>query len=153
MSNFKRMAVGVALAATLLLATLAPVWAQTPITRIRNAIITTLSVPGSATINETVLSGVTNLAAPATIAVTMNATITPLGSYQPLSSAGTVNTASITVGAAGDVLTMVNTTNTSIVFTDTGTLHLSGNLTLGQYDTVTLVSDGTNWNQISTSNN
>lgn len=91
---------------------------------------------------------------PATpISVTMNATITPLGSYQPLTSAGTVNTASITVGAAGTVLTLVNSANTSIVFTDTGTLKLTGNITLGQYDTLTLVSDGTNWVMRSTANN
>lgn len=89
----------------------------------------------------------------AEIVVTMNATITPLGSYQPLSSAGTVNTSSITVGPAGNLLTLVNTANTSIVFTDTGTLKLSGNITLGQFDTLTLVSDGVNWVQRSTSNN
>lgn len=87
------------------------------------------------------------------ISVTMNATINPTGSYQPLTSAGTVNTASITIKPAGMVLTLVNMSNTSIVLTDTGTLKLSGNLTLGQYDSLVLVSDGTNWVQRSTSNN
>lgn len=91
---------------------------------------------------------------PATsITVTTDAIITPLGSYQPLTSSGTVQTASLATGTAGDVLTLVNTTNTSIVLTDTGTLKLAGNRTLGQYDTLTLVSDGTNWIERSFANN
>jgi hypothetical protein len=150
--NRKGMIASLALVIILLMTTLAPVWAQQPITRIRNAVITTLSVPGAATVNDFAASYV-NFVPPATIAVTMNATITPLGAYQPLSSAGTVNTASITVGAAGDVLTLVNIGSNSIVLTDTGTLKLSGNLTLGANDSVVLQSDGTNWNQLSTSNN
>lgn len=92
--------------------------------------------------------------APATsITVTTDAIITPLGSYQPLSSAGTVQTASIATGTAGDLLTLVNNTNTTITLTDTGTLKLGGNRALGQYDTITLISDGTNWVERSFANN
>jgi hypothetical protein len=91
---------------------------------------------------------------PATsITVTTDSLITPLGSYQPLTSGGTVQTASIAAGTAGDVLTLINTTNTSIVFTDTGTLKLGGNRTLGQYDSLMLVSDGTNWVERAFANN
>lgn len=112
------------------------------------AIVGTESVSGNATLGGNLIL------TPATaISVTMNATITPLAAYQPLTSAGTVNTSSITVGAAGAVLTLVNSSATSIVFTDTGTLKLSANITLGQFDTLVLVSDGTNWVQRSTSNN
>lgn len=103
--------------------------------------------------NVTIADGFLDLGNASVITVTMNATISPQASYQPLASSGTVNTSSITAGAAGEVLTLVNTTNTSIVLTDTGTLKLSGNLTLGQFDSVTLISDGTNWNQLATSNN
>lgn len=87
------------------------------------------------------------------IVVTTDAVITPMGSYQPLSSAGTVQTASIATGTAGDVLTLINTANTTIVLTDTGTLKLGGNRSLGQYDTITLISDGTNWVERSFANN
>lgn len=103
--------------------------------------------------NLTLVDGFLDMGNASVITLTMNATLTPNASYQPLASSGTVNTSSITVGSAGTLLTLVNTTNTSIVFTDTGTLKLSGNLTLGQNDSVTLVSDGTNWNQLATSNN
>lgn len=94
-----------------------------------------------------------NVAAQTAISVTMNAIITPTGTYQPLESAGTVNTASVAAGTAGDLLVLVNTVNTSIVLTDTGTLKLGGNRTLGQYDTLTLWSDGTNWVELSFTNN
>lgn len=114
----------------------------------------TTALTGNVTAANDVAVGGDLVLSPATpITVTMNATITPLGSYQALTSAGTVNTSSITVGAAGTVLTLVNSANTSIVFTDTGTLKLTGNITLGQYDTLVLVSDGTSWIQRATSNN
>lgn len=91
---------------------------------------------------------------PATaISVTMNMTVTPAGSYQPLTSAGTVGTGVIVAGSAGDVLTLVNNSNTTITISDTGTLKLSGNIALGQYDTLVLISDGTNWVQLATTNN
>jgi hypothetical protein len=88
-----------------------------------------------------------------TVVVTTDGTITPVASYQPLSSSGNVQTASITAGTAGDVLYMINTSNTTITLTDTGTLKLGGNRALGQYDTLTLVSDGTNWIERSYTNN
>lgn len=103
--------------------------------------------------DDTILGGNVTLSPATAISVTMNATITPASAYQPLESAGTVNTASITAGAAGDLLVLVNTVNTSIVLTDTGTLKLGGNRTLGQYDSLTLISDGTNWVELSFTNN
>lgn len=124
-----------------------------------------LTVTGTSALADTTVTGTESVSGNATfggnliltpatsITVTMNATITPLGAYQPLTSAGTVNTSSITAGTAGAVLTLVNSSATSIVFTDTGTLKLTANITLGQYDTLTLVSDGTNWVQRSTANN
>lgn len=112
------------------------------------AIVGTESVSGNATFATNVIL------TPATaISVTMNMTITPAGAYQPLTSAGTVNTSRIAAGTAGTLLTLVNNSATTIVLTDTGTLKLSGNISLGQYDTLILLSDGTNWVQRSTSNN
>lgn len=88
-----------------------------------------------------------------TVVVTTDGTITPVASYQPLSSSGNVQTASIAAGTAGDVLYMINTSNTTITISDTGTLKLGGNRALGQYDTLTLISDGTNWVERSYTNN
>lgn len=87
------------------------------------------------------------------ISVTQNMTITPRGSYQPLESAGNVGTAAIARGNAGDVLLLINQTNTTITISDTGTLKLGGNRALGQFDTLTLVSDGTNWIERAFTNN
>lgn len=88
-----------------------------------------------------------------TVVVTTDGTITPAASYQPLSSSGNVQTASIAAGTAGDVLYLINTSNTTITISDTGTLKLGGNRALGQYDTLTLMSDGTNWIERSFTNN
>jgi len=41
----------------------------------------------------------------------------------------------------------------TITLTDTGTLKLGGNAALGQYDSITLLSDGTNWIQVSKADN
>jgi hypothetical protein len=88
------------------------------------------------------------VAAQTAISVTHDAIITPTGSYQQLESAGTVGTSSIAAGSAGQILVLVNTTNTTITISDTGTLKLSSNAALGQYDSLTLISDGTNWIEI-----
>lgn len=132
----------------LLLATITgAVWAQTPITRLRNIQITVLTVLGGLETDDITLT----MADP--VVVTNGSTITPGGIYQPIESAGNVGTSDITAGDAGDLLILTNTANTSIVLTDTGTLKLGGNRTLGQYDTLTLMSDGTNWLELAFGNN
>jgi len=88
-----------------------------------------------------------------TLAVTQDATITPTGMYQPLSAVGNIGLSSITVGTAGDWLLFTNTVTYTICFTDTGTLMLSGDTTLGQYDTLLLACDGTNWIEVAQANN
>lgn len=80
--------------------------------------------------------------------ITQAGTLTPTGTYQQLTAAGAVSFGSIVTGTAGDVLTLVNIGSNTITITDTGTLKLSGNAALGQYDSVTLLSDGTNWIQV-----
>lgn len=87
------------------------------------------------------------------LTVTAGGTVSPQGSYQPLTAAGAVGTSSITAGSAGDVVVFVNTSSNTITFTDTGTLKLSGNAALAQYDTLTLLADGTNWVEIGQTDN
>lgn len=86
------------------------------------------------------------------ISVTNGSAITATGSYQPLTSGGTV-TATITAGDAGRLLVLVNTSATTINIQDTGIQKLSAAAALGQYDALVLWSDGTNWIEISRSDN
>lgn len=91
-----------------------------------------------------------------TITVDNDSTVTPTGAYQPLSAAGNVGTATIAGCSAstdGSMVTFVNGSNTTITFTDTGTLKLSGNAALGQYDTLTVLCDTANWIEIGQVNN
>ena len=164
----KRMVASLALVAILLIVMTAPTWAQSAATRFSRLIISqTLTSVGTTTLTGAVTTGadltvgddatVTDdlttagliLGAQTGIVVANDTVVTPTGSYQPISSAGTVGTASITIQPAGFELTLVNTANQTITFTDTGTLKLSGNAALGQYDVLRLISDGTNWLQIS----
>ncbi len=89
------------------------------------------------------------------LTVTMNGTVNSTGTYQRLTAAGAVATsgASITVKPAGTILTLINVGSNTITFTETGTLVSAGNIALGANDAATLYSDGTNWYQVSASNN
>jgi len=88
------------------------------------------------------------------ITVTEGGYITPTGTLQEIDAAGAVTpTGGVAAGAAGSWLILWNSGSNTIRLIDTGALMLSGNLDLGQYDTVILVSDGTNWLQVGTSNN
>jgi hypothetical protein len=92
-------------------------------------------------------------AANAPFVITNGATITPTGTFHAIGAAGNVAFGSIAAGSPGDLLILFNEDNVTITISDTGTLKLSGNLALGQFDSVTLLSDGTNWIQLATSNN
>lgn len=94
-----------------------------------------------------------NIAAQTSVTMTQGGTLTPTGSYQPITAAGNLSFTDITAGAAGDVLTLINLSNTTITITDTATTMLSGNAALAQYDTLMLWSDGTNWIEIAQANN
>lgn len=164
----KRMVAGLALATMLLAVMTAPTWAQSAATRFSRLIVSqTLTSVGTTTLTGAVTTGadltvgddaiVTDdlttanliLGAQTGIVVANDTVVAPTGSYQPISAAGAVGTASITVGTAGSELVLVNTSSNTITFTDTGTLKLSGNAALGQYDALRLISDGTNWIQVS----
>ncbi len=89
-----------------------------------------------------------------TVTVTANSTIATNGDIVPLTSAGTVGTSSISLcEVAGRIVRLWNEANTTITITDTGKLKLTGNIALGQYDSLTLLGDGTNCIQLATSNN
>jgi len=90
--------------------------------------------------------------AQSTIAVTQDSAINPTGTFQPLSSTANRSTATIGNKAAGRILILYNTTNTTITISDTGTIMLGANRALGQYDSLTMFSDGTNWIEIALGN-
>ena len=53
----------------------------------------------------------------------------------------------------GKITTFYNQANQTITISDTSTLKLSGNIALGQYDSLTTIGDGTNCVQLATANN
>lgn len=111
----------------------------------------TLDVQAGAAVN---VATVLNLTPARPITVTNGAAFVPTASYQPIVSAGTVTPTISTSGAdAGDVVRLVVTSNTTINLADTGNQVLSAAFAMGQYDTLTVVFDGTRWIEWSRSNN
>jgi len=92
------------------------------------------------------------------VVVTSDSTITPTASYQPISSASAVTTSATTAIADGvlngQILILVNE-NASDVITikDSANTHLSGDIALGNDDTLMLMWDGADWLELATSNN
>ena len=84
--------------------------------------------------------------------ITVTTFFTPTGRYQPV-TATAARGVTVTVGAEGMVTTITNVGTNNITITDTGTLIMAGNLALGQYDNLTLRSDGTRWIELGRSNN
>ena len=87
------------------------------------------------------------------ISVTTDGAVDPTGSYQQLTASGAVQTSDVTCGSEGDIVMYANTVAQTITITDTGTLKMAGNFAMGQYDTLTLLSDGTNCLEIARANN
>jgi len=89
------------------------------------------------------------------ITVTNGTAITPLGAYQPLNGSGTITAATVatTSATAGDVVALTNQTNTTINIADSGNVKLSAAAAIGQYDTLTLLFNGTYWLEVARSNN
>lgn len=81
--------------------------------------------------------------------------LTPVSSNQPVSSSVAAGTSDIGATAAGTILRIVNVGSQTITFTDTGTLRLSADIVLGQYDSLMLMSAGVGqgYIQMGTSNN
>lgn len=85
--------------------------------------------------------------------VTFDTEISPVGTYTQLSATEAVGTGSITAGTAGQLLILTNISAHAITITDTATIMLGGNRALDQYDTLVLLSDGTNWLELSYTDN
>lgn len=86
------------------------------------------------------------------ISLTNGGIITPTGTVQEITSSGNV-TVTLASPGNGDILVLLNTANVSIVIEDTTGQTLAGNVTLGQWDTLTLLGRGTAWIELSRSNN
>lgn len=88
------------------------------------------------------------------ITVTNGAAFTPTGSYQPITAAGEVTpTISTGGGTTGDLLVLVNEGSNTINIADSGTAKLSTALALGQFDTIVLIFDDTNWIELTRADN
>jgi len=88
------------------------------------------------------------------ITVTNGGVLTPTGTYQPITAAGEVTPTVTTTGIdTGAILVIVNESAETINIADSGTMMLNAAVALGQYDTLTLLFDGTNWLQIATADN
>jgi hypothetical protein len=86
------------------------------------------------------------------LTVASGGTITPTASMQMLTAAGAVG-AGLGLGTSGQLVTLINSGTNAITISDTVNSQLSGNIALGQYDSLTVVFDGTYWIQVATSNN
>ena len=86
------------------------------------------------------------------ITVTNGAPFAPTGTYQPIAAATEV-TPTVSIGTEGDLVVLVNTSAQIVNIVDAGTMMLSAAWAGNQYDTLTLICDGTNWLEISRSDN
>lgn len=113
-----------------------------------------IAVSDDATVSDDFTVGGDIVTTPGTaIVVSASSTITPLGAYVPITGSTGVGTSSIAGPTAGRLIYIVNMANATITLTDTGTLKLGGNFAMGQYDSITLRGDGTNWIETGRSNN
>lgn len=115
---------------------------------------TTLTVGTGLTISDgnAVVADTLRLGAQTAITVTDGDAFTVTGTYQPIQAAGEV-TPTVTVGTVGDLVVLVNIGTEAINLAAAGTMKLSAAWAAGQYDTLMLWCDGTNWLEISRSNN
>jgi hypothetical protein len=88
------------------------------------------------------------------VTVTADSVIAATSSLVPITSSGTVGTASISgCNTSGRLTILLNVGAQQITITDTGTLKLSANAVLTADDTLTLIGDGTNCVEIAKSAN
>jgi len=116
---------------------------------------TDLTVGDDLTVTDLFATGKIRSTRGTTQTLTADATITDTWSYLPVTAAGAIGTSGIasTTSVSGDILIVTNVGTNAIVITDTGNTVLSGNITLGQFDTLSLVFDGQRWVQLATTNN
>jgi len=93
-----------------------------------------------------------SLAPQGTISVTEGLTLTLAGTSQPLESAGDA-AFHLPSCSPGDLLLLVNTASHTLTLSDSGQVRLAGDWVAGQHDSLTLWCDGTNWVEVSRSDN
>ena len=121
----------------------------------------TLTVTGAVTTSATFSVGSLMRYAPGTaISVTNGITnLTPLATYQPLTSSGNVTVTTLITATAftqGQVVKLINTNSSGNIVLTNGTyliLPSASNLTLGPNDVLELWFDGSKWIAVSNSNN
>jgi fibronectin-binding autotransporter adhesin len=111
-----------------------------------------LDVSGLATLADLQVSNGVTIAAQTALTVTNGDAFTVTGTYQPIVAAEAV-TPTLTGGDAGQIVVLTNVGTDVITIADDGTTMLSADWAGGQYDTLTLISDGTNWLELARSNN
>ena len=100
---------------------------------------------------DTTVAGDLTLSAQTAITLTNNGVLTPVGTFQEVQEASAVTVTIATSGYdTGDVLIIENLSAYTVLITDT---TRSASPSLGQYDSIVFVFDGTGWVQLATSNN
>lgn len=174
----KRMTTGLLLVAILLATITQPVWGQNPITRMRNVVITILTVAGGLTTddltatddavvsddltvadniagNDLIVADFESVTPQTSLLLVMNGWITPTGTIQPIRAAGAVsiNSTSIAPGFSGQELILVNYGANAVTITETAPNLMAGNIAIGTGDNITLVYSGTAWIELARVNN
>lgn len=85
--------------------------------------------------------------------VTAGENITPTHTLHFITAAGVITAGSVAPGTQGMRLTLINSGTNAITINDGAPMILSGNIALGQWDSLSLVYRGTSWIQVATSNN
>jgi hypothetical protein len=118
---------------------------------VTNNITATGTITGQA---ELQVGTFVNLAECTATTVTDGAVFTPTHTYTPITAAGEVTPTVETTGyTSGDLLVLTNEGTNTINLADSGTMMLTAAWAAGQYDTLWLMFDGTNWLEISRANN
>jgi len=113
----------------------------------------TLDVTGDLSAASDVVTGLFGrFTAQASITVTDGVGFIPTGTYQPITAAGAV-TPTITATVAGDIVILVNESAVDILLQDTGIQMFNTDRTLNQYDVLVMICDGTNWLELSFTDN
>jgi len=107
------------------------------------------------TATDVVVSNFINYAPQTPILIADDGYLTPTGTFQGIYAAGSIGFSDIeTTGYSdGDILVLYNTVAQTIVITDENNTNLTGNLTLGIGDIVTLIYTNTAWWETSASDN
>lgn len=105
------------------------------------------NVGGSASIDKLIAFGNAG-----NVAVTPGAVLTPVNTLTFVSATGAAGVG-MGLGSTGQVVSVINMGSNAITISDTVNSALSGDIALGQYDTLTMVFDGTRWIQLATANN